>query len=128
MKKNSRVLAMLLVVMFAFSAMMPIYAHYAGIPELRATTRVTCGFTKKTGNNYQFWGKLFYYESANLSINVYLYSNSGSFMSSCSNAEIGTSVSARKTVSLSSGTYIVKAYGYVSGVLVAQNETSITIP
>lgn len=128
MKKSIRILAMLLMVVLAFSATMPAYAQSVETSELRATARVTCGFTKKTGNNYQFWGKLYYYESANLTINVYLYSSNGSFMSSCSNTETGTSISARKTVGLSSGTYIVKAYGYVSGTLVAQNETSITIP
>lgn len=128
MKNSIRILAVLLITMLVFSSAMPAYAQVAEPSESRAIANVTCGFTKKTGNNYQFWGKLYYIENANLSINVFLYSSSGLFLSSCTNAGTGTSISARKTVSLFSGTYIVKAYGYANGTFIGYNETSISIP
>lgn len=128
MKKSIRILAMLLIAVLMFTAVMSSYAEMVDTAELRATANVTCGFTKKTGNSYQYWGKFYYNESSNLSINVYLYTSSGSLLSSCSNAGIGANISARKTVNLSTGTYIVKAYGYVNGSFVKQNETSISIP
>ena len=128
MKKAIRILALLLMAVFMSSAVIPAYAEIIDPAMLRATANVTCGFTKKTGNSYQYWGKLYYDESSNLSINVYLYTSSGSLLSSCSNTGTGTNISARKTVNLSSGIYIVKAYGYVNGSFVRQTETSISIP
>lgn len=128
MKKSIRILAMLLMVVLTFSTMMSAYAQSTEPSKLRATSNVTCGFTKRTGNSYQYWGKFYYDESSNLSINVYLYTSSGSLLSSCSNAGTGANISARKTVNLSAGTYIVKAYGYVNGSFVKQNETFISIP
>lgn len=129
MKKSIRILAMLLMVVLVFSTMMPAYAQSADPSETRATIKADCGLTKKSDSTYKMWGSFVYTTNANLLISVKLYSSgSSSPISTCSKSAFDSDITVWKTVSISSGTYTVHVEGYANGVLVCQNNRTVSIP
>jgi spore coat protein U-like protein len=129
MKKSIRILAMLLIVVLVFSTMMSAHAQSVDQEDTRANKAVTCGLTLNSGSSYRLWGKVTYGSNANLTIVVKLYSNNGStLVTTCSQSETGIMAYAEQTVNLTSGVYIVRATGYVNGVLIGERNKTISIP
>jgi uncharacterized protein YpuA (DUF1002 family) len=130
MKKRS-IIAVMLVVALCLITIVPAYAQENERIEAeqdRASVTLQCGLSHVSGSNYKLWGLLTSVDSDNLRIYVYLFEkNSSVVLASCMNSKTGTRVYASKSITLSSGTYTVKAYGYVGGSSY-YSQRDITIP
>lgn len=127
MKKSIRILAMLLMVVLAFSTMMPAYAQTVDSSVTRADNTVSCGFTRNDDGTYRLWGCVNSITSSNLSIVIKLYTSSGSLVTSCSKSTVGTYLYKNKNVNIPSGSYVVKAVGSINGVE-HQTEKTVYVP
>ena len=116
MKKSIRILAMLLMVVLVFSAMMPAYAQTADSSFTRADNTVSCGLSRNDDGTYRLWGCLSSITSSNLSITIKLYTSGGSLVASCSKSTVGTYLYKNKNISVPSGSYTVKVVGSINGV------------
>ena len=127
MKKSIRILAMLLMVVLAFSTMMPAYAQTVDSSGTRADNTVSCGFTRNDDGSYRFWGCVSSVTNSNLSIVIKLYTSSGSLIASSSKSTVGKYLYKDKSVNLPSGTYVVKAVGAINGVEY-QSKKTVYVP
>jgi len=128
MKKSIRILAMLLMVVLAFSTMMPAYAQSVEPIEMRSEIKADC-YLRKTSNTTCILGGSFkYITSAEISVVVKLYSSNGTLLASSSKTTTGLTVTTGKTVTISSGTYLLSVVGYANGVVVCQKDKTVSIP
>ncbi len=127
MKKSIRILAMLLMVVLVFSAIMPAYAQTANASGTRADNTTNCGLSRNDDGTYRLWGCVNSITSSNLSIVIKLYTSSGSLVTSCSKSTVGTYLYKNKNVNIPSGSYVVKAVGSINGVE-HQTEKTVYVP
>lgn len=112
-KKNIAVLVLALVLCLVSVAPAHAQGKDEGLPK--ASVTLSCNLVNATGGKHKIWGRLTTINAAELRIYVYLYAKgSSTVLASCSSLDTGTRVYATKTVALSPGTYLVKAYGYVN--------------
>ena len=90
---------------------------------------VTCGLTK-SGSQYKAWSRTEASVSTNLTASVYLYQVVGGsevLITSASNSGSGTSLTASKTRSLTSGTYVVRGSG-TAGSSSGNDSCTVVVP
>lgn len=95
----------------------------------RSSMIVTCGLSK-SGSRYKAWSRTEVSLSTNLTASVYLYQVVGGsevLITSASNNGSGTSLTASKSRSLASGTYVVRGSG-TAGSSSGSDSCTVVVP
>ena len=129
MKRRLVSLAIVMLICLSLAGNTLALSNDVALVQPKSAVGVTCGLTK-SGSQYKAWSRTEVSLSTNLTASVYLYQVVGGsevLITSASNSGSGTSLTASKTRTLASGTYVVRGSG-TAGSSSGSDSCTVVVP